>query len=81
MRCWLGRISMGSGVWVGGGLGWIVTTPDGRIFFFFFFVHWKSRRRWAVGGGVWAGGPLFGCLIGCFVLILCLCVFLEMLRC
>jgi hypothetical protein len=28
-------------------------------------------------GDVWAGGSLFGCLIGCFVLILSLCIFLE----
>jgi hypothetical protein len=35
----------------------------------------------ATGGGIWAGSPLFGCLIGCFVLILNLCVFLEMMRC
>jgi hypothetical protein len=34
-----------------------------------------------VGGGVWAGGHLFGCLIGCFVPILNFCIFLEMLRC
>jgi hypothetical protein len=32
-----------------------------------------------VGGGVWADGPLFGCLIGCFVLILSFYIFLEML--
>jgi hypothetical protein len=42
---------------------------------FFFFVHQKSRRRWAVGGVVWASGPLFGCLIGSFILILSLCIF------
>ena len=34
MMCWLGRISMGGGVWAGGGLGWIVATPGGQIFFF-----------------------------------------------
>jgi hypothetical protein len=34
-----------------------------------------------VGGGIWAGSPLFGCLIVCFVYILCLCVFLKILRC
>jgi hypothetical protein len=32
-------------------------------------------------GSTIAGGPLFGCLIGCFVLILGFCIFLEMLRC
>jgi hypothetical protein len=26
---------VGGGVWAGGGLGWIVATPGGRIFFFF----------------------------------------------
>jgi hypothetical protein len=35
----------------------------------------------AAGGGVWARSPLFGCLIRCFVLILNLCVFFEMMRC
>ena len=34
-----------------------------------------------MGSGVWASGPLFGCLIWCFVLILCLCVFFEILKC
>jgi hypothetical protein len=29
--------------------------PDLSSFFFFFFlIHRKSRRRWAVGDGVWA---------------------------
>jgi hypothetical protein len=32
--------------------------------FFFFFVHQKSCRRWAVGCGVWAGGPYLVALLG-----------------
>jgi hypothetical protein len=72
-------------------LGWIVATPkplgvdrnhpqwpDLSLLLFF---RRKSHRRWVVGGSIWAGGPLFGCLIGCFVLILGLCIFLKMLRC
>jgi hypothetical protein len=34
-----------------------------------------------VGDGIRTSGFLFGYLIWCFVFILCLCVFLEMLRC
>ena len=70
-------------------LAWIAATPSGSrpplvagsLFLFFVFVRQKSRWRWAVGGSFWAGGLLFGCFIGCFVLILSLCIFLEMLRC
>jgi hypothetical protein len=49
--------------------------------FFFFFLFAGCEWWVAAGGGIWAGSPLFGCLIGCFVLILNLCVFLEMMRC
>jgi hypothetical protein len=38
--------------------------PGLSLFFFFFFFVRQSRERWvAEGGGVWAGSPLFGCLI------------------
>ena len=47
------------------------------LFFFFSLLPEKLSEV----SGVWAGSLLFGCLIGCFVLILSLCIFLEMMRC
>jgi hypothetical protein len=66
---------------------WITTTPSGQIFFF----CQKSRRKWAVGGGIcspeWVvGGGIWVhlvayLLIWCFDLILNLCIFLKRLMC
>jgi hypothetical protein len=33
-----------------------------------------------VGDSAWAGDPLFGCLIKCFIFILNLYIFLKMLK-
>jgi hypothetical protein len=38
-----------------------------------------------IEGGQWVAAsgldPLFGCLIGCFILILCFCIFVKILMC
>jgi hypothetical protein len=42
-------------------------------------------RKKVTGGGQWVAAsgldPLFGCLIGCFILILSFCIFVKMLMC